>query len=308
MPVGIIGLVDAYWNWLMSALPPVWCTMLKIFTTMFIGLYLLSLTLSRVVVSGSGVRTRRASSSAGGKVTGKDYRNAKGGKDGLGGEVVYADGQWFTSKKNNHSKYHAEIWILKYSACWIASVIVVIATGAYEWWGRWGYMIYCGSCAAPALVWPLTYPLKGDKKLPKSEWYILKANLWIALFSFIGNYWYTHYFYAVLKANYTFDAHRLNDVPIALFLMTHAYFMFYHVLSNCAIRYVRSKYVPNAQRFVFECAVVAVASYATAFMESLTICGFPYYKFEARPSAHTCIVYTLNLRLKSGSTEGKYVF
>jgi len=36
---------------------------------------------------------------------------------------------------------------------------------------------------------------------------------------------YTHYFYRVLKADYTFPAHRLNDVPICLYFMTHAYFM-----------------------------------------------------------------------------------
>jgi cycloeucalenol cycloisomerase len=29
----------------------------------------------------------------------------------------------------------------------------------------------------------------------------------------------------VLKADYTFEAHRLNDVPICLYFMTHAYFM-----------------------------------------------------------------------------------
>ena len=36
---------------------------------------------------------------------------------------------------------------------------------------------------------------------------------------------YTHYFYRVLKADYTFPAHRLNDVPVSLYFMTHAYFM-----------------------------------------------------------------------------------
>jgi cycloeucalenol cycloisomerase len=29
----------------------------------------------------------------------------------------------------------------------------------------------------------------------------------------------------VLKADYTFKAHRLNDVPLCLYFMTHAYFM-----------------------------------------------------------------------------------
>jgi len=43
--------------------------------------------------------------------------------------------------------------------------------------------------------------------------------------SFPSPFRYTHYFYRVLKADYTFPAHRLNDVPICLYFMTHAYFM-----------------------------------------------------------------------------------
>ena len=105
------------------------------------------------------------------------------------------------------------------------------------------------------------FPLQGDVRRPLRDWYILKANVWIAIFSFIGNYWYTHYFYVVLRANYTFDAHRLNDVPIALYLMTHAYFMFYHVLSNAALRKVRSRYQSTLGRFAFECGLIAAMSY-----------------------------------------------
>ena len=145
-------------------------------------------------------------------------------------------GRWLADAKKNPSKHHAEVFILRYSAVWILSVGVVIALATYEWWGRWGYMIYCVSCAAPYVWYPLAFPLKGDVGSPRSDWYILKANLWIAVFSFIGNYWYTHYFYGVLKADYTFDAHRLNDVPIALYFMTTRSFMFYHVLTNCALR------------------------------------------------------------------------
>ena len=96
------------------------------------------------------------------------------------------------------------MFCLKYSACWIASVGVVIATSAYESFGRWGYLAYCGACAAPAILYPLLYPCDAEAKKPIDERYIVKANVWIAIFSFIGNYWYTHYFYAVLKAEYTF--------------------------------------------------------------------------------------------------------
>ena len=195
--------------------------------------------------------------------------------------------RWLACAKTNPGKRHGELFCLKYSACWIASVGVVIATSAYESFGRWGYLAYCGACAAPAILYPLLYPCDAEAKKPIDERYIVKANVWIAIFSFIGNYWYTHYFYAVLKAEYTFDAHRLNDVPISMYLMTHAYFMFYHVLSNAMLRRIRTGYVNDAWRFAFECAAVGAAAYTTAFMESLTICGFPYYSFEDRHMAYT---------------------
>ena len=36
--------------------------------------------------------------------------------------------------------------------------------------------------------------------------------MWIFILSFIGNYLWTHYFYNLLGASYTFKAWRLNDV------------------------------------------------------------------------------------------------
>jgi cycloeucalenol cycloisomerase len=119
----------------------------------------------------------------------------------------------------------------------------------------------------------------------------------------VGNYWYTHYFYRVLRADYTFPAHRLNDVPLCLYFMTHAYFMarlffpqrsqltctpqFYHGLSNAALRRVRTGYRDDAARRLFEAALILALAYTTAFGESLTICGFPYYTFEDRDVAYT---------------------
>jgi|TARA_B110000971_G_scaffold215294_1_gene248541 cycloeucalenol cycloisomerase len=252
---------------LAPAVPEVWVTMAKIFATLFAICGSLAMTLTPVPAA----KTKRGASKAKGKsvVTG-----------------------WLCDKSSNPSKHHAEAFILKVSAGWIASVGFVIFFGWYEWWGPWGYLGYCVSCAAPYIVVPLFKPLGGDilkdgSVRPRSEQYVLKANAWIAIFSFVGNYWYTHYFYQVLHAKYTFHAHRLNDVPIALYFMTHAYFMFYHVLSSCALRRVKTGYEKNAARLLFTSALVASLAYTTAFMESLTICGFPYYEFENRDVAYT---------------------
>lgn len=69
--------------------------------------------------------------------------------------------------------------------------------------------------------------------------------------------------------------------------MTHAYFMFYHALSNRVIRLIRDTYLSNKWRLFYTCTVIASMSYATAFGEAITICAFPYYSFENRYQAYT---------------------
>lgn len=59
-------------------------------------------------------------------------------------------------------------------------------------------MFLCVGLALPFLLQPVLYPFSAEKCLPLCCRYSVKANVWIAIFSFIGNYWYTHYFYSVL--------------------------------------------------------------------------------------------------------------
>ena len=66
--------------------------------------------------------------------------------------------------------------------------------------------------AAPCVLLPLCYPGEADKRLPLKERFWVKATVWISIFSHIGNYFWTHYFYELLGAEYTFKAHRLNGV------------------------------------------------------------------------------------------------
>ena len=189
--------------------------------------------------------------------------------------------------ETNPSKKASEKFIFVTSALWIVSIIIVIAFELYEQFTRWHYIMYCGSCAVPYILYPIWRPFEEDRGKPLLERYIVKANVWIAIFSFVGNYVWTHYFYSVLKAKYTFDAHRLNDVPISMFLMTHAYFMFYHAMTNSILRKIKTSYEKDVYRDVFYMVVVAALAYTTAFMETLTICAFPYWEFTNRNMAYT---------------------
>jgi hypothetical protein len=64
--------------------------------------------------------------------------------------------------------------------------------------------------------------------------------------------------------------------------MTHAYFCFYHALANVVLR--RVEHAAQRHGRIAQIGAVAVAvfllAYATAFMETLTIAHFPYYRFK----------------------------
>ena len=106
---------------------------------------------------------------------------------------------------------------------------------------------------------------------------------------------------SIQGAYYTFTSWELNHVPICLYLMTHAYFMFYHSLANVVLRRVvrltatktttsgkninsdvfSSKARKNMSllTYIAFAVTVLVLAVVTAFMETLTIANFKYYTF-----------------------------
>ena len=130
------------------------------------------------------------------------------------------------------SKRAYEIYALQYTPIWICAFGCIVAFRFYESFDEWSYMKVCVGLSLPFLLQPIFWPSTVDSKRLLLERYAFKANVWLAVYSFIGNYWYTHYFYSVLKAKYTMPAHRLNNVPLALYFATHFYFSTYHVFSN----------------------------------------------------------------------------
>ena len=189
------------------------------------------------------------------------------------------------------TKYAYEMFALVYTPVWIALFGAVVVLQLYEDFTATSYNVFCGGLALPLILQPILLPSAGfkspDQNRPLAQRYATKANVWLAVYAFIGNYWYTHYFYSVLKAEYTMPATRLNNVPIAMFFATHFYFSTYHVFSNALLRKVVTTYSPGMLRTTLFVAIVLVFAYFTAFMETLTISSFPYYSFEDRNMAYT---------------------
>eukprot|EP01089_Gocevia_fonbrunei_P019021 TRINITY_DN6588_c0_g1_i2.p1 TRINITY_DN6588_c0_g1~~TRINITY_DN6588_c0_g1_i2.p1 ORF type:complete len:224 (-),score=23.42 TRINITY_DN6588_c0_g1_i2:66-737(-) len=139
--------------------------------------------------------------------------------------------------------------------------------------------------SVPFVLYPLLFPGKEDAVLPLRERYWLKVNIWIAIFGYVGNYFWTHYFFTVLGASYSFPANiKLNGIPFFLYLITHAYFISYHTVSTIILRKFWNVCKPKSSiiSFITSALFIFILSYITAFMESFTIAEVPYYSFKDR--------------------------
>lgn len=164
---------------------------------------------------------------------------------------------------------------------------------------EWSYTKVGLIVGVPPILLPLLFPrISGEHNIPWNERFTTKANAFIFVMSWVGNYFWTHYFYKVLGTDYTFPAHRFNDVPIACYLLTHSYFHFYHGFSSIALRALWRKIA--GMGWVAQYAVVTLCvlmmSYFTAVLEVVSIASFPYYTYPDVYKVRTCA--TLSLLMK----------
>lgn len=200
----------------------------------------------------------------------------------------------------NAAKAWGERFALTYSAFWITWFGWVVLSGVYERFAHLEYLLVCGFMAAPCFLLPIWLQPPQEASRPWCERYWVKANVWIAIISYVGNYFWTHYFYVLLGARYTMPSWRINDVPIPMFLATHAYFLFYHTLATMALRrwWGSATYrhgLPVWLRTPGTWALVFAMSWFTAFMEAFTIQSFPYYAIADRAYLYSVggVVYGL---------------
>jgi len=191
---------------------------------------------------------------------------------------------WFAE---NPSKRWAEIFFLKWSIGWILVFGSVVITKVYENFQDLQYLLLSLVVSVPYVAYPLLFPAKCDANTPLLERYWVKANIWIAILSYVGNYFWTHYFYTVLGAYYTFPVNwQLNRVPIMLYFITHAYFLFYHTCTTIALRrFWTSSLLKKCNKslwLILTILFIFLMSYFTAFMEAFTIQSVPYYVIQDR--------------------------
>ncbi|KAK1313374.1 Cycloeucalenol cycloisomerase [Acorus calamus] len=193
-----------------------------------------------------------------------------GGGGGSGGSGRERGGRWLAV---NPSKRWGELFFLLYTPFWLTLCLgVVVPFKLYERFSELEYFLLGLVSAVPTFVVPLLV--------------VGKANVWIIIFSYVGNYFWTHYFFKVLGASYTFPSWKMNGVPHTTFLLTHVCFQFYHVASNMTLRRLRLSVagLPQPIQLVTEAAWILALSYFIAWLETIAIANFPYYSFVDRDS------------------------
>ncbi|KAL9247516.1 hypothetical protein vseg_020942 [Gypsophila vaccaria] len=214
------------------------------------------------------------------------------GKRGKSGSKT---SMWFAQ---NPSKRWAEMFFLLYTPFWLTLCLgIVVPFKLYENFRELEYLLLAMISAIPSFAIPMLFVGKADKGVPLKDRYWVKASLWIILFSYVGNYFWTHYFFKVLGASYTFPSWKMNDVPHTTFLLTHVCFLFYHVASNMTLRRLRYALadVPEKIRWFMEGAWILALSYFIAYLETIAIANFPYYEFVDREAMYKvgCLFYAI---------------
>ncbi|KAK4408264.1 Cycloeucalenol cycloisomerase [Sesamum angolense] len=204
-----------------------------------------------------------------------------------GGEVGRTSSNLWLAQ--DPSKRWAEIFFLLYTPFWLTLCLgIVVPYKLYENFTELEYLLIGLVSALPAFIIPMIFVGKADSTLSWKDRYWVKASLWIILFSYVGNYFWTHYFFTVLGASYTFPSWKMNNVPHATFLLTHVCFLFYHVSSNLTLRRIQHSiaHLPENTQLLFRAAWILALSYFIAYLETLAISNFPYYEFVDRASMY----------------------
>jgi len=177
---------------------------------------------------------------------------------------------------SNPDKAWVEKFFLLYTPVWMASMGVMVLTGADKSLGNGLLLAHAFATALPILLIPMLIARRyTDVVWWDSYWF--KANVYLFIFGFFGNYFGSEYFFDVLGMVYIYPnattnldsaivGHGDQKVPLIMYCYTHAYFMTYHATANIALRKLRQLKLP-AMWLLFPLFVFLIG-YAWAWMET----------------------------------------
>ncbi|MCG8312069.1 MAG: hypothetical protein MI976_02535 [Pseudomonadales bacterium] len=193
---------------------------------------------------------------------------------------------------DNPGKAWSEKFFLIYSPIWMIIMGLTMLFGGHRSLGDVGFLVLGLVVALPFAIIP-AFKSPENQQCVWYQTYWFKANVYIFLFSIFGNYFGSEYFFDVLgmvynfpNSHWTIDAALVGEgkqvVPIIMYLLTHAYFMTYHVSATVVIRKIMTLGLPRTLFPLY----VFVIGYFWAWMETAAMANplmaesFYYEKME----------------------------
>jgi cycloeucalenol cycloisomerase len=167
---------------------------------------------------------------------------------GIYQDVAFVPSKWFSS---NPDKAWAEKFFLIYSPIWMSMMGIVMLTGLQKLVADSGFLAISLIVSIPLVLVPALLKPHVAHGLRWHQSYWFKANLYIFIFSFFGNYFGSEYFFDVVgmvynypSISWNFDSQLLGSgkqvVPLIMYFLTQAYFITYHTSATVVLRRIRS--------------------------------------------------------------------
>jgi cycloeucalenol cycloisomerase len=205
---------------------------------------------------------------------------------------------------DNPDKEWVEAFFLMYSPVWMALMGLMMVTGWAESASNGMLLLHATIVALPIVLIPaLIHRQRSTAPWYESYWF--KANVYLFVFGFFGNYFGSEYFFDLLGMVYNYPNASSNldsallgtgeqRVPLIMYFYTHAYFMTYHATAGIALRKVQRLHVPG-KRLLFP-VMVFVVGYLWAWAETKAMANPMlaqsfYYKDMARMLTYGSAIY-----------------
>ncbi len=178
---------------------------------------------------------------------------------------------WFDASDSDRA--WVEKFFLLYSPFWMIAIGLCMVLADLKHWSDVPYLVLGLAIALPPVLLPFRLAPSARAKVLAA-----KLNLWIWLFSFAGNYFFTRYFMDLLGLRYAYPT-RLNlgailvgqhrgEIPFLMFLLTQAYFLTYHALIFVAWRRAKRAW-PVLIALACTCAFMETAAMASPLIADL---------------------------------------
>jgi cycloeucalenol cycloisomerase len=184
--------------------------------------------------------------------------------------AVESTGRWFSA---NPDKAWGEKFFLVYTPVWMTAFGIYQRSRLGDAMGDVGNLLVTFAIFAPLWIIPALFA-HTERRWYESYWF--KFNLWILIYSAIGSYFLSEYFFDVLgmvyhfpNLHWTFDSALLGSgkqvVPLTMYLHADYFFVGYHTTAVIVMRRIRTS--PLNVHPLVGALVVAAAAWFWAFAE-----------------------------------------